>query len=924
MSNKDAKAGASQPDSSEDEQTSTTQASGKATPERGPPPSPPQSAAQLYGREQCANWAKPDSDLLYLMTGAPPLASSYGGRPAHEPRAVTQTLYDAIQAAYTARNKEVKYHLLNFKVPKNLPRPDRARVTLHQKQIEAAFLKQIGSECKGRAACHLKTWADYIVYWAKNSSMSLAAYLSEDPQEAKSEYVPPVPLPYEPENAMTIKYLPVNIEYNGTTYCVGCRHATYRYDVHYWCMRCTLLAGYWPCTALDTYAVCDLCKRLPSSAKTQATKLWRRLYKDGVLQYAAIAKPADRLPVYVGTHFDSSVVQIILARNRGDDVQPLDPNPETEAAIAKSYTFKLSIPAPTEEDDDDNTTSGRRGSKRRTRPPKRLHTEVVSAEDLRKALAASRLEAGDGQQPDDTTGDDPAHGLDGSSPAKRVHASEEDYAALHLPWNYISKVLRGTLGMDHATYRDQSGTRRGYQPAHNTPNDVYAEMRQLWLGELHVKVAYPDAADTPGSWCLILCDADEVGACDVPLLPCPAKAEAVAVPPRRLTFQPPARYTTIMDANTINWPAILSTRLAASYRPTFCQLNNPDSWSTTFPVLTGVDDQLDIPRRSIALPTMDKTYTWDEITQFSREGLLDLLKADAAVEKIAITSRAFTHDWWRQCAAAGRVSCDVRQDALVVSSPLLAPYSSPDDPTIHRNATRPELPDAPDLPDITQAFGSLSVTAKVYLVAREQEQAEFLLATKDRHLLQTTYRSRRMRVPVMQFHGSSDANFPTVALPPPDVAAWAPRLATPVDSFTAYPITDLTMRYMEELARAHMYQTSHREHAFQFIDRDLQDLLEIVTLVTPTYRRQALRIVSNTLGRLWNLLLDDVALTAELVMTIIHARRQGFLSLCTADLTDADIRYGLAQRIVNAPNVLVPPPLVPALPNPSGRPSALP
>ena len=129
MSNKDAKAGASQPDSSEDEQTSTTQASGKATPERGPPPSPPQSAAQLYGREQCANWAKPDSDLLYLMTGAPPLASSYGGRPAHEPRAVTQTLYDAIQAAYTARNKEVKYHLLNFKVPKNLPRSDRARVT---------------------------------------------------------------------------------------------------------------------------------------------------------------------------------------------------------------------------------------------------------------------------------------------------------------------------------------------------------------------------------------------------------------------------------------------------------------------------------------------------------------------------------------------------------------------------------------------------------------------------------------------------------------------------------------------------------------------------------------------------------------------------------------------------------------------------
>ena len=113
----------------------------------------------------------------------------------------------------------------------------------------------------------------------------------------------------------------------------------------------------------------------------------------------------------------------------------------------------------------------------------------------------------------------------GGAPAKRVHASPEDYDALHLPWNYIAKVLRGLLGMNHATYRDETGTRRGYQPSHTTPPDVYAEMRLLWKGKLHVQVAYPDQADPPGSWCLILCEADEVGACDAPLLPCPAKEE---------------------------------------------------------------------------------------------------------------------------------------------------------------------------------------------------------------------------------------------------------------------------------------------------------------------------------------------------------------------------------------------------------------
>ena len=84
---------------------------------------------------------------------------------------------------------------------------------------------------------------------------------------------------------MTVTYLTVNIEYIGTTFCVGCRHATYRFDVHYWCMRCTLLAGYWPCTAEKRHAACPLCQKLPSTARTAATKLWHRLYKDGALQY---------------------------------------------------------------------------------------------------------------------------------------------------------------------------------------------------------------------------------------------------------------------------------------------------------------------------------------------------------------------------------------------------------------------------------------------------------------------------------------------------------------------------------------------------------------------------------------------------------------------------------------------------------------
>ena len=120
----------------------------------------------------------------------------------------------------------------------------RATVTMHKRQLEAAFIKQLGSEYTGRSACRQRTWAEYKIFWAKNATLPLTEYLGEDPDTTEGDYKPPAPLPYRPEQTMTVTYLTVNIEYNGTTFCIGCRHATYRFDVHYWCMRCTLLAGY--------------------------------------------------------------------------------------------------------------------------------------------------------------------------------------------------------------------------------------------------------------------------------------------------------------------------------------------------------------------------------------------------------------------------------------------------------------------------------------------------------------------------------------------------------------------------------------------------------------------------------------------------------------------------------------------------------
>ena len=108
----------------------------------------------------------------------------------------------------------------------------------------------------------------------------------------------------------------------------------------------------------------------------------------------------------------------------------------------------------------------------------------------------------------------------------------------------------------------------------------------------------------------------------------------------------------------------------------------------------------------------------------------------------------------------------------------------------------------------------------------------------------------------------------------------------------AYPVTDMALRYVEELIRVHMYQTSLREYALHRMDRDLQDLL-------------GKRIVKDVVARLWHQTVDDVALTCELLMTVTHARRQGFLSLATPHLTVDKRRCALTMPITSQDRILM-------------------
>ena len=310
-----------------------------------PKPAHATAPAQQHPEAQCINHGDPDAAKKYLMTAAPPTASSYGGT-ATEPRALTTQLMVKVKAAFKAAHGEVKITAVGVFSNATDNQPRRDGIRLHQAQIRAAFADAVAKVCPQRRACFIRTLGELKKLWAE-CRVPLLEYLGEDPKATERR----APMVYDPAEAMTLDYLYINIEYRETTWCIGCRHQTYRFDVHFWCMPCTILAGYWPCTGEKNAAVCPRCVDLPAAIRKNAKRAWRKPYKDGALQYDVIAALSKRLPWYIATHYDANVCQVLLARNRGiNDVPAVLPVPSQETALAQSYGLRFDPPSTANKD----------------------------------------------------------------------------------------------------------------------------------------------------------------------------------------------------------------------------------------------------------------------------------------------------------------------------------------------------------------------------------------------------------------------------------------------------------------------------------------------------------------------------------------------------------------------------------------------
>ena len=213
---------------------------------------------------------------------------------------------------YHIVGKGVNWLTLGVNTRRKPIRPLRERLTLDPEHVTKAVRGKAELNKATTDALGLLTSYAIEEQWRK-SKCDLDEYGGVTRKKGRVvKYDGARPLYFDPAAAMTPGYFPVNIFFRMQTYCMGCRHLTYLMDAHYWCMRCTLLYGFWPCTGVQGGAMCALCENYTDAIRARAASEWAKLYStsEGLI-YKTAATLRERLPPFIVTQYDASLAMIL-------------------------------------------------------------------------------------------------------------------------------------------------------------------------------------------------------------------------------------------------------------------------------------------------------------------------------------------------------------------------------------------------------------------------------------------------------------------------------------------------------------------------------------------------------------------------------------------------------------------------------------
>ena len=298
-----------------------------------------------------------------------------------------------------------------------------------------------------------------------------------------------------------------------------------------------------------------------------------------------------------------------------------------------------------------------------------------------------------------------------------------------------------------------------------------------------------------------------------------------------------------------------------------------------------------------------REYSWEEVQNLGLMELRTLLEGSLGPNPKFFTYQPNSLGWYHMLAILRTMgdTCKITDD-----TDLLLPMSI--------NATPPEALGPAytgktlAVPGLNLRFRPFSTprditaTGNAFILERSQLQRNAIAKLDPRDLLSTFVTGSRHRMHVAPFMLTQQPEFPLRASRLPNINPWGTKLKGIINSKFAYPVTDTSLRYTEELARLSFYNNAQREHDLREVETNMRDVM------TRVYKLDV--GVGQDLAKIWDHawhssmfhLLDDYARNAELLQHTVHLRRQGFLG--ASQFEPIVVRQALSQPIWGAQHIL--------------------
>ena len=459
----------------------------------------------LYVNHTC-----PDTDDYYLEAKTPPQASKPPEEGEVTLRSLPVEIFITLMTTFLAVGKGVNWLELGVSTQGRVKYPPRARMNLEAAHVAKVVRGKAELTKETTTALGLLT-SDAIEEQWKKSKIKLDEYENVTRKKGKVvKYDGARPLHFDPIAAQTPSHFPANIFYRMQTYCMGCRHLTYLMDAHYWCMRCTLLYGFWPCTGEKGGAMCALCAKYTDASRSRAAAEWAKLYDatTGFI-FEKVATLRERLPPFIVTQYDASVAMILRKPheitlqitdsllNRFKDCYHITEGKD-KGSDKKKKTDK---PPPAKGDGDASTSADTQRPLRPSTSMQRAQREAAKRDD---AATSSALKPGGKRKktkkkkgsrsstPKPSTSTErrsttPKRKYDEIADDDDDDLSPDEYTLLGLPWSYFAMVIGGRAGLVQITI-GKCG--HGLRPVDKPTPDMVDVVQEIWSGKRPIRFGF--------------------------------------------------------------------------------------------------------------------------------------------------------------------------------------------------------------------------------------------------------------------------------------------------------------------------------------------------------------------------------------------------------------------------------------------------